>query len=200
MAGEIGKTVDWVKHHPYISAGGVFVIGAVLIYIYYSGGSSTAAAAPSSDPTQAELAAQVQLAQIGAQSSAAGDAASVATAQYADQLTAIQDQDQTALAEAQLGATTTQQANTLTAGIQQSGIAAQVQLASINAQTTDIQNADSTNYLEYGLTTQQSEAWDSTFATLYGQYLNNSSPTTVATGELIQSLATQNNVQGKSVG
>lgn len=68
--GKIGDAVKWVEKHPYATAGGVFVLGAIVIYIYYSGGSTTPAPqqAAGSDTSllQAELASNAQNAQLSA--------------------------------------------------------------------------------------------------------------------------------------
>lgn len=49
-AGTFADSWKWIKSHPYIVAAIVFVGGAVLIYIYYSGSGTAAAATSATDP------------------------------------------------------------------------------------------------------------------------------------------------------
>ncbi len=70
MAASLHDSVVWVRHHPYATAGAVFIGGAILIYLYYSGGSAQAAPAagsPQSDYLMAQLQSEATQAQYGAQ-------------------------------------------------------------------------------------------------------------------------------------
>jgi hypothetical protein len=83
----IHETVAWVKQHPYATAGVVFIGGAILVYLYFSGGSGPAAASSSGTAQSSYL--QAQLVSEATQ------------AQYGAQLGALQAQEQTAAVQVQ---------------------------------------------------------------------------------------------------
>ena len=111
--GGLGKVVDWVKKHPYVTAGAVFVGGAILIYLYYDSGSSSGAAQPaaSGDNTAADLL------NSELQAEAASNANNASLTALQDQLAAQQDSISGQISLASI------QGNT------------DLQLASLNAQT-----------------------------------------------------------------
>lgn len=147
---ELGKIGALVEKHPYITAGGVFVVGAIVIYLYYSGGSSSTTTTSGADPNYAAgLAAQVQLAQISAQSGAA-------EAQVSGAQSIAQTQANAQVTEAQLAAQTSQAGITAQTQVQTAGIQAQTTLAGISADVTKTQLYDQTQYLNAQL---QSNAW-----------------------------------------
>jgi hypothetical protein len=64
------ETVAWIKGHPYATAGAVFIGGAILVYLYYSGGTGTSATPANttqSDYLKAQLVSEATQAQYGAQ-------------------------------------------------------------------------------------------------------------------------------------
>jgi hypothetical protein len=83
----IHETVAWVKQHPYATAGVVFIGGAILVYLYFSGGSGPAATSSSGTAQSSYL--QAQLVSEATQ------------AQYGAQLGALQAQEQTAAVQVQ---------------------------------------------------------------------------------------------------
>jgi hypothetical protein len=154
----------WVERHPFITAGGVFAVGALIILYYYGEGGAAGVNTESSD-YQAALAAQTQLAQTeaqyGAQESIAGSQAQAAAnqvqgqvdvaqiqetgetteAQYAEQLGSLETAAQTAIQTAGIGA---QEALGVNAQNNQTvQLAAQYNtedyLATVGASTTDYQ-------------------------------------------------------------
>jgi hypothetical protein len=175
------KVKVWVEKHPFVTAGAVFVIGAVLIYLYYSGGSSAAQPAQQTSPLDAELQLQLQqqalAAQYGAQSGAQQTAAQISAQQGADQLSAVQSNNATQLGIAQLGATVSQAGITAQQQVQDAGIAAQTILGTQANATQDFLAAQNTT-----------QSWNAEFAGLYNTYLNNSSPTATATAQLISKI------------
>jgi hypothetical protein len=87
----IGHSVVWVKHHPYLTAGAVFVGGAILVYLYYSGGTPAASAGgggQSIDYLSAQLQSEVIQAQLGAK---------LGTIQAQEQAVAVQVQGAVAI-------------------------------------------------------------------------------------------------------
>jgi hypothetical protein len=179
----LSSAVAWVKQHPYITSAAVFGVGAVIIYLYYSGSGSSAPAqgASTADPYAAEEQAQLQQealqAQLAAQVSSQQTAAQIASTQYGDQLAAVQSTNATNLGVATLNAQTTQAGISAQQAIQQQGIAAQVQLGTVSAAEN-----------EYVATEENSAAWNQAFAGLYNTYLQAGSPTAVATANLINKI------------
>jgi hypothetical protein len=116
--------IEWVKEHPYETAGGVFVVGlAAIIMLNLGGGSASSTAA--TDPNAAIDAAQLQ--------------AEMAAQQQSTQLQATQEAAQLQLDQSQLsaGVANTQVADQLTAALAQTSAA-----QDINAQndSTSVQN------------------------------------------------------------
>lgn len=144
----MSKIADWVKEHPYESAGIAAV--AVLGFILYTRSASETTSTVTSDSavTADEVAAssQLQQAQITAnqQALASNNSAAVANNQITsnDVIAGLQSQD--TLAGISATATTTQQANTLSAQTTQAVSALQAQVAEnqTNAQVQQTQIND----------------------------------------------------------
>jgi hypothetical protein len=124
-----GEALSWIKSHPYVDAGAVFVVGAILVYLYYSG--SSTAAAPQANSADAYLAAQLQSESV--------------QAQYGAQLQAQQSQEaaaanavagQVQIAGLQAGNASQSIAAQQTVDLAQIGASQAVSLANIGANET----------------------------------------------------------------
>lgn len=142
MSGSLEGARAWVEKHPYVTAGAVFIVGAILIYLYYSGGQSSGqstqdqGAASDQSLLQAQLQSEAIQAQAAAAQSAQQSQLAASTAAINGQVTVQTTQANDAL-QAALDADKTQATlASITAGTNQAGIAAQkdVSLAGINAQ------------------------------------------------------------------
>jgi hypothetical protein len=134
---ELRNTVAWIKHHPYLASGAVFVGGAVLIYLYYSSGKSAPAATQSSGGTdtsylQAQLQAEAASQQAGIASTEQQNQLTAATTQLNDQLSLGTNTNATNLSIAQLQAQTDQLSISTLGSVSLAGILAQTQQDSIN--------------------------------------------------------------------
>lgn len=173
VGADFHKAGQWIKAHPYATAGGVFVVGAILIYLYYSGGSKTAAGA--TDNTAAQLAAQVQSENVQAQYGAALAAqqsqqasveaqvnGAVSVAQLQAQAAATETTAQAALDAQQIASQQTIDLAGIAANqaINLGSLTAQTNLAQINATSA----TDQTNALVSFLNNQVSQQFG---------YLNN---------------------------
>lgn len=128
VTGELKHVWTEIKAHPYVSSGIVFVVGAVLVYLYFGGSSS---AAPAGGVDTSAAAAQVQSEAVQAQY-----AASLSAQQ--NQLQAVATQVNGQVTVAQLGAATQDLAITQGAAVASQSIAAvqSLGLGSIAAQQT----------------------------------------------------------------
>lgn len=155
-----GKIVKWVEAHPFMTAGAVFIGGAVLIYLYYSGGSSASSGETGQDADyQAGLAAQVQLAQLEAQYGAQTTAANDALQSQADQVNGA----------VQVAQYQEQETNQQTAASEKLGI------AQLNDETTAAADADNLQYsdtVENNMTALN-EQWLAMNQTDYSNWLQN---------------------------
>jgi hypothetical protein len=143
---------SWIEQHPYATAGIVFVSGAILIYLYYSGGSAPQQA--SGDATSAQyLQAQLQSEDIQAQLSA-----NLGAQQAQEQSVATQVNGQVSIAQLQAGVANQQTAATQAVDLSQIAASKAVNLSQISA-------AQAVNLAQISAQTTQS-------GQLYG-YLNN---------------------------
>jgi small-conductance mechanosensitive channel len=172
--GKIGHLWVTIKKHPVISSIGLFVIGAILIYLYYkSGSSSTAATAANNGATSAALdsnylAAQAQnnslQANLEAQSQQVAAAANAATQQVNGAVSINTSNNQAAIDLASIAS------------------GAQAQIASLQAQlgTTQSNNALSGQNL---ITTTQGAVDQSQIAASTAQQQINANTTTTLSGQ-----------------
>lgn len=137
--------MNFFKEHPYLSAGGVFVVGAVLVVILFSGDSASAGnsyAAPDNSSAVAASTA-LQMAQLEGQTQIAlgGQQAGVAMAGIAAQLEAAKLENARGSKADDLSAAVAQAQITSNAETQKlmSTLAANVQLASLETQETVMQ-------------------------------------------------------------
>lgn len=141
-----------IKKHPYIASGVVFLGGAFLIYLYYSGSSSSSSSstAGSGNAYSSYLAAQLQSEQLNGQLAAQTaqiTAAANAQTQQVNGAVAVNtanDQAQVDIATIQANATSQIAALQAQLGTTQSNNAATVQVAGINAQTQQVQIGSNT--------------------------------------------------------
>lgn len=134
-----------IKAHPYITGVVVFVVGLLILYWYNSGSSAAQQPQGVTGLSPAELAAEVQLAQVNA-------GATAAAAQSQAQLQALAEQGATAVQIAQLQATVAE------AGQQtQQNIAVEqgnVETHALDTQLSAIMKQYDTQSLEAALTTE----------------------------------------------
>ncbi len=155
---------DWIKQHPYETAGAVFVGGAVLIYMYYSHSAAAPAAAPSVSVAGAgagygaylqSMLAQEQAAnQAAAQSQMLQDQLAAQTASINGAVSVASMKYNTDLQLASIGATTTQDSIAALAGIQKQQISSNLitNLQSITAQNY-ANSLDYTKFVDQNYTT-----------------------------------------------
>jgi hypothetical protein len=211
QGGTLGKGWQWVKKHPVGSSVALFVGGAVILYLYYSGRSTAPAqsAAQPVDDTSSYLAAQLQSEQLQAQQAsqlAQVQAAANAQASQVNGAVAVNTQnDQAAIDIAGLNASSANQIASLEAALgttQSNNQAAtdqlnistsgQVQLGSINASTQQAQIASQT---QLGLGQQQTSVINNLLNDVFAQpsdyqgSFNN--PTNTSTNNRISTLIPQ---------
>jgi len=144
------SVMNFVKEHPYMSAGGVFVIGAVLVVILFSGDDgaapvtgtvidNTSTVAANTQLAMMQLQGQVQMAGINAEASnnAAAIAASLKIAELENTRGARADELASAVAQSQITANRETQTlvSTLSAQVAQSQIDATTRQAEIQSAT-----------------------------------------------------------------
>lgn len=134
---------DWVKKHPYATGATVFIGGAVLIYMYYSGG--TPAAAPAQASTagagsgaaaysaylQSQLAAEQQANQNAVQTQALQDQYSLGVSSLATAASINANTNATDVNLAKINAQTLQ--DSIASAVSIAGLQTNVDLASIGA-------------------------------------------------------------------
>lgn len=205
-----------IKQHPYVTAGAVFVLGAILIYLYYSGGTTAApqnsAAAAAAQEEEAQVQSEAVQAQYGAELQAQQTQANSVADQVNGQVSIAQIQAaaQTATETAQQTAESQEIAAQQTVDLAQIAAEQAVNTGSISASTQQAQIAateqeDQTSALvgflntevgdQYGVQTDQINQAATTVQ--QGQYLSYLESTNLSNAEATALQGEVNDVAGQ---